>query len=156
MANVKIKINGKSVTVPEGTTILEAARKKGVYIPTLCAYEGLKPKAACRLCTVNVKGEDKEKLACAVKVTDGMVITIDSDELLKKRKAIVEEMFRQHTVDCHHCMRLTHSNWSAAFSRSVIPTDAAICCTDRSDIASACQSTSARQAFSLPLVSRLA
>ncbi len=54
MANVKIKINGKSVTVPEGTTILEAARKKGVYIPTLCAYEVLKPKAACRLCMVNV------------------------------------------------------------------------------------------------------
>lgn len=76
---------------------------------------------------VNVKGEDKEKLACAVKVTDGMVITTDSDELFKKRKAIVEEMFRQHTVDCHHCIRLTHSNWSAAFSRSVIPSDAAIC-----------------------------
>ncbi len=106
MANVKIKINGKSVTVPEGTTILEAARKKDIYIPTLCAYEGLKPKAACRLCMVNVKGEDKERLACAVRVTDGMVITTDSDELFKKRKAIVEEMFRQHTVDCHHCMRI--------------------------------------------------
>lgn len=106
MANVKIRINGKSVTVPEGTTILEAARKKGIYIPTLCAYEGLKPKAACRLCMVSVKGEDKEKLACAVKAADGMVITTDSDELFAKRKAIVEEMFRQHTVDCHHCMRI--------------------------------------------------
>ena len=87
MANVKIKINGKSVTVPEGTTILEAARKKGIYIPTLCAYESLKPKAACKLCMVNVKGEDKEKLACAVKVKDGMVITTDSDELFAKRNA---------------------------------------------------------------------
>ena len=106
MANVKIRINGKSVTVPEGVTILEAAKLKNVYIPTLCAMEGLKPKAACRLCMVNVKGEDKEKLACAVKVADGMVITTDSDELFAKRKALVENMFRQHTVDCHHCMRI--------------------------------------------------
>ena len=106
MANVKIRINGKSVTVPEGVTILEAAKMKGVYIPTLCAYEGLKPKAACRLCMVRVKGEEKEKLACATKVSDGMVITTDSEELFAKRKALIEDMFRQHTVDCHHCLRI--------------------------------------------------
>lgn len=106
MANVKIKINGKQYAVPEGITVLEAAKANGIYIPTLCAYEGMKPKAACRLCIVNIKGEDKEKLACATKVKDGMVITTDSDELFAKRKETVQEMFRQHTVDCHHCMRI--------------------------------------------------
>lgn len=106
MANVKITLNGKKVTVPEGITVLEAAKLKGVYIPTLCAYEGMKPKAACKLCIVKVKGEDKEKLACATKVSDGMVITTDDDELFAKRKETVQEMFRQHTVDCHHCLRI--------------------------------------------------
>ena len=106
MANVKIKLNGKRVSVPEGITILEAAKLKNVYIPTLCAYEGLKPKAACRLCMVRVKGEEKEKLACAVKVSEGMDITTDTEELFAKRKAIIEQMFRQHTVDCHHCLRI--------------------------------------------------
>lgn len=106
MANVKIKINGKQCTVPEGVTVLEAAKAKGIYIPTLCAYEGMKPKAACKLCIVSIKGDDKEKLACATKVKDGMVITTDSDELFNKRKLTVQEMFRQHTVDCHHCLRI--------------------------------------------------
>lgn len=106
MANVKIKINGKQATVPEGITVLEAAKLKGVYIPTLCAYEGLNPKASCKLCIVNIKGEDKDKLACATKVRDGMVITTDSDELFAKRRETVQEMFRQHTVDCHHCLRI--------------------------------------------------
>ena len=92
MANVKIQINGKHIVVPDGITILEAARMKGVYIPTLCAYEGLKPKAACRLCMVRVEGEDKEKLACAAQVSDGMVITTDSDELFAKRKALIEDI----------------------------------------------------------------
>ena len=106
MANIKITLNGKKVTVPEGITVLEAAKLKGVYIPTLCAYEGMKPKAACKLCIVKVKGEDKEKLACATKVKEGMVITTDDDELFSKRKETVQEMFRQHTVDCHHCLRI--------------------------------------------------
>ena len=106
MANIKITLNGKKVTVPEGITVLEAAKLKGVCIPTLCAYEGMKPKAACKLCIVKVKGEDKEKLACATKVKEGMVITTDDDELFSKRKETVQEMFRQHTVDCHHCLRI--------------------------------------------------
>lgn len=101
---VKIKLNGAEINAVEGMTILDAAKANGVYIPTLCAYEGLKPKAACRLCAVVADGE--ERLACATKIKDGMEIITDSDELFNKRKAIVTEMFRQHKVDCHHCMRI--------------------------------------------------
>ena len=100
----EITINGKTISVENGMTILDAAKANGVYIPTLCAMEGLKPKAACKLCTVLVDGE--EKLACAVKVRAGMNITTDSQALFDKRKAIVTEMFRQHRVDCHHCLRI--------------------------------------------------
>ena len=106
MKDVEIKINGKQCRVPKDATILEAAASNGIYIPTLCAYEGMKPKAACRLCMVNIEGEASEKLACATKVREGMVITTDSEELFAKRKALLQEMFRQHTVDCHHCLRI--------------------------------------------------
>lgn len=106
MANVNLKINGKAVSVPAGTTILEAAKSAGVTIPTLCAYEGMGAHAACRLCIVEIAGEAKEKLACAVKVSEGMDVTTDSPALFEKRKATLTEMFRQHTVDCHHCARV--------------------------------------------------
>ena len=84
MANVNLTINGKAVSVPAGTTILEAAKSAGIRIPTLCAYEGMGPHAACKLCIVNVDGEDKEKLACAVKVAKGMKVTTDSPALFEK------------------------------------------------------------------------
>ena len=93
MKNINITINNKKIKVPEGTTILEAARANGIEIPTLCAYEGMGPHAACRLCMVEVAGEDKEKLACAVKAAAGMEITTDSDALFEKRKEILTEMF---------------------------------------------------------------
>ena len=106
MANVNIIINGIQYTASEGMTVLECAKANGIYIPTLCYYESMKPKAACKLCMVNIEGEEKEKLACATKVKDGMVITTDSKELFEKRKAAVQELFRRHTVDCHHCLRI--------------------------------------------------
>ena len=98
MANVNLTINGKAVSVPAGTTILEAAKSAGIRIPTLCAYEGMGPHASCRLCIVEIAGEEKEKLSCAVKVAEGMEITTDSPALFEKRKAAVTEMFRQHKV----------------------------------------------------------
>ena len=106
MANVNLKINGKAVSVPAGTTILDAAKTAGVRIPTLCAYEGMGPHAACKLCVVEIAGEDKAKLSCAVKVSEGMEVTTDSLALFESRKAAVTEMFRQHKVDCHHCARV--------------------------------------------------
>ena len=106
MANINLKIDHIEVSVPEGTTILAAAKTAGIRIPTLCAYEGMGPHASCRLCIVSVAGEEKEKLACAVKAADGMDVITDSEELFEKRKAALTEMFRQHTVDCHHCARV--------------------------------------------------
>lgn len=103
---INISINGKSIAVNEGKTVLEAAKENGIYIPTLCAYEGMNPKASCKLCIVSIEGEKAEKLACATKVKEGMIIRTDGEELFEKRKAAVLEMFRQHTVDCHHCMRI--------------------------------------------------
>ena len=110
MANVNLTINGKAVSVPAGTTILEAAKAAEIRIPTLCAYEGMGPHAACKLCVVQVEGDKKEKLACAVKAAEGMAVTTDSPELFELRKATLTEMFRQHKVDCHHCARTGGKN----------------------------------------------
>ena len=63
MANVNLKINGKAVSVPAGTTLLQAAKSVGVTIPTLCAYEGMGPHAACKLCVVEIAGEAKSSPA---------------------------------------------------------------------------------------------
>ena len=106
MANVHLTINSRQISVPKGTTILEAAKTAGIRIPTLCAYEGMGPHAACRLCIVQVEGEEKEKLACAVKVTEGMRVVTDSPALFEQRKATLTDMLRQHTVDCDHCARV--------------------------------------------------
>ncbi len=106
MTNINITINGKRLTVPEKFTVLEAAKMNDIYIPTLCAYEGLGTKAACRICIVKLEGDDKFKLSCAVKVADGMVVTTDSNEIFAERKATVEKMLQYHTVDCHHCLRI--------------------------------------------------
>ena len=105
MANVKLTVNGIAVSVPAGTTILDAAKAAGVRIPTLCAYEGMGPHAACRLCVVSVAGEEKEKLACAVKVSEGMEVTTESEALSAMRREALVGMFRQHKVDCHQCAR---------------------------------------------------
>lgn len=106
MANVNLTINGRPVSVPEGRTILEAAKTAGIRIPTLCAYEGMGPHAACRLCVVQVEGEEKEKLACAVKITEGMQVVTETPALMEQRKSTLLEMLRQHTVDCDHCARV--------------------------------------------------
>ena len=106
MKNITLTINGKAVSVPAGTTVLDAAKTAGVRIPTLCAYEGMGPHAACRLCAVRIAGEDKEKLACATKAAEGMDVTTDSPELFDERRTALTEMFRQHTVECHHCARV--------------------------------------------------
>ena len=106
MANVNLTINGRPASVPAGTTILEAAGRIGIRIPTLCAYEGMGPHAACRLCIVQVEGEEKEKLACAAKATEGMNVVTDSPALFERRRAALTDMLRQHPVDCDHCARV--------------------------------------------------
>lgn len=106
MKQIEFTINGKTVYASEGSTVLQAARSAGIEIPTLCAYEDLKPKAACGLCRVKIEDEEEEKLSCVLKVRAGMRVTTDSDELFAERKALIQDMFRQHTVDCHHCLRI--------------------------------------------------
>jgi len=98
--NIKIRIDGKAVEAPAGSTILDVAKREGVYIPTLCHTPLLRPLENCRLCVVKVAGEKKYKAACSTLITDGMDITTQGDDLRQTRKFLLELLLDTHYGDC--------------------------------------------------------
>ena len=100
MENVKLTINGKEITAPVGSTILEAARRNGIYIPTLCYDEAVEVYGACGLCVVEAQGIPKLLRSCSAKVSDGMVINTESERVVKSRKIAMELLMSAHDGDC--------------------------------------------------------
>ena len=109
MANVNIIIDGKALSVPAGTSVLEAARENGIRIPTLCFLKELDPRASCRMCVVEVEGARTFQHACATKVREGMVVHTDTEAVRESRKLTLELLLSNHAVDCHHCLRIGSS-----------------------------------------------
>ena len=109
MANVNLTINGKALSVPAGTTILEAAGANGIHIPTLCFLKELDPRASCRMCVVEVEGARSFQHACAAKVREGMVVHTDTEAVRASRKLTLQLLLSNHAVDCHHCLRIGSS-----------------------------------------------
>ena len=102
---VNLTVNGIPVSVPEGTTVLDAAAKAGVRIPTLCFMKGLCEIGACRVCVVEVEGTDKLAAACNTPVYEGMSVLTDSPKARKARKTNVELILSQHDSNCTFCVR---------------------------------------------------
>jgi len=100
MGAVKLTIDGREIRVERGTTVLQAARRLGIEIPTLCHVEGLEPAAACYLCSVQVKGLRRLSPACALPAADGMVVTTDSADIRASRKMALELLLSDHAGDC--------------------------------------------------------
>ncbi|MCD4650593.1 MAG: (2Fe-2S)-binding protein [Candidatus Cloacimonetes bacterium] len=100
---VTITIDGVEIKAEKGQKILDAATKAGIYIPTLCNFEGVKPKGSCRICSVLVNG--RPMTACTTPVSEGMVIENDTEYLNDLRKAIVEIMFVEGNHMCPVCER---------------------------------------------------
>jgi predicted molibdopterin-dependent oxidoreductase YjgC len=94
---IEIRIDGKSVSVPEGSTILDAARKLGIDTPTLCYLESLTPVNVCRVCVVELEGSRTLVPACSRKVEPGMSIKTDSDRVRLSRRLVLE--FLASSVD---------------------------------------------------------
>jgi NADH-quinone oxidoreductase chain G len=101
---VNLTIDGIQVTVPKTATIYEAAREAGVHIPVLCYAKKLLPYGACRVCLVEVE-QMKGRLipSCTTPVTEGMVVTSTSDEIVKVRKTVLEFLLVNHVVECPVC-----------------------------------------------------
>ncbi len=99
----KVVIDGIPVTVPEGSTIMEAADQIGIRIPRLCYHSKLSSFGGCRVCIVEVDGMKTYPPACATQVRDGMVVRSHSAGVLKSRKHILELLLSNHPKDCQIC-----------------------------------------------------
>lgn len=100
---MKITIDGKTIEAKEGSSILDAALKAGVYIPHLCSHPDLEAKGGCRLCSVEIDGVEGAVPSCMTKVEEGMNITINGPEADKVRKMAMELILASHPADCTGC-----------------------------------------------------
>ena len=97
---MRITINGRVIEVEAGLTVLQAAWQVGVEIPTLCYREDLKPQTSCFLCAVRVEGNGSLQPACALPVSEGMVVDTECDEVAEARKTALELLFSDHAGRC--------------------------------------------------------
>ena len=105
MKNVELVIDNTTVSVPEGTTIMEAAETLGVKIPRLCYHPDLSLEGACRVCIVEVEGVENFLPSCATAVRDGMKIKTNSPQIREARRDLVELILDNHPKECQTCDR---------------------------------------------------
>ena len=102
---VNLKIDGVSVSVPEGSTVLEAAKIAGIDIPTLCYLKDINEIGACRVCVVEIKGARALQAACVYPVSEGLEVLTNSPRVMKARKSTVELILSNHDRSCLTCVR---------------------------------------------------
>ena len=102
---INLTINDIPVTVPEGTTILEAARSTGIRIPTLCFLKEINEIGACRICVVEVKGARSLVASCVYPVSEGMVVYTNTQRVRRSRRQTLELILSNHRMDCLTCPR---------------------------------------------------
>lgn len=105
MKMVNLKINGQDISVPEGYTILDAAREVGINIPTLCYLKDLNQIGACRMCLVEVKGARALQAACVYPVAEGIEVYTNTEKVRKARRATLELILSNHEKKCLTCVR---------------------------------------------------
>ncbi len=104
MANlVTLTIDGRQVTVPAGTLVIDAAKQAGIDIPAFCYYEGFSVQAACRMCLVEVEKMPKLQPSCALPAAEGMVVHTESPKVVEARKSTIEFLLTNHPLDCPVC-----------------------------------------------------
>ena len=102
---IKINIDGRDVEVEKGITVLQAARKANIDIPTLCFLKEINASGDCRMCIVEIEGRRGFVPSCITKVEDGMVIKTDTPEINEARKVILDLIVSSHNRDCLTCVR---------------------------------------------------
>ena len=105
MKEVTFKINGQEMTVPEGTTILEAARQSNIDIPTLCYLKDVNEIGACRMCLVEIAGARALQAACVYPVANGIEVLTNSPAVRKARRVNLELILSNHNRECTTCIR---------------------------------------------------
>ncbi|GAH12534.1 unnamed protein product, partial [marine sediment metagenome] len=100
MSMPKLDIDNKQIEVEDGATVLDAAKKLGIEIPTLCFLEGRPPQTSCMVCLVKVNGREQLVPACATKAEDGMQVESQTDQVLQARRTALELLLAEHVGDC--------------------------------------------------------
>jgi iron-only hydrogenase group A len=100
-----IEANGQQIEAKKGETILQALRRAGIQVPTLCHMEGLLPSGTCRMCVVEVEGFQGLVPSCSYPVAEGMKIRTNTPQIMGTRKMIVELLLNNHPDDCLYCAR---------------------------------------------------
>ncbi len=103
MADVNITVDGKKVTAPAGTLLIEACKSVGIEVPSFCYYPNLSLQGACRMCLVKIEKMPKLQTACTTVISEGMTVTTESDEIRQARKGMVELLLGNHPLDCPVC-----------------------------------------------------
>jgi predicted molibdopterin-dependent oxidoreductase YjgC len=103
LAEVTLTIDGIQVTVPKGSTVLEAAQTAGIFIPTFCHDPELSKPGACRICVVEIPGMRNLPASCVTDAADGMVVQTASPAVIEARKMILELLLENHPNDCLTC-----------------------------------------------------
>ena len=105
MADVTLTINGRQVSVPAGTTVLEAASMQGINVPTLCHDPELTKPGACRICVVEIKGWRNLPPSCVTAVAEGMEVETHSEAVAEARRTIIDLLLANHPEDCMTCQK---------------------------------------------------
>jgi NADH-quinone oxidoreductase subunit G len=103
MPDVTFTVDGKKLTAPAGTLLIEACRKAGIEIPAFCYYPGLSLQAACRMCVIRQEKVPKLQTACTTTVAEGQVFVTESPEIAQARKATIQLLLGNHPLDCPVC-----------------------------------------------------
>jgi NADH-quinone oxidoreductase subunit G len=101
----KVTINGKEFEVPKGARLIDVCREKGFDIPSFCYYADLALQASCRMCLVRIEKMPKLQTSCTITVTDGMIVTTQSEEIEKAQRGMNEFLLANHPLDCPVCDR---------------------------------------------------
>jgi NADH-quinone oxidoreductase chain G len=103
MSEVTLTVDGKKLTVPAGTLLIEACKSTGIEVPSFCYYPNLSLQGACRMCLVEIEKMPKLQTACTTPVAEGMVVTTESDKIKQARKSMIELLLANHPLDCPVC-----------------------------------------------------
>jgi formate dehydrogenase major subunit len=103
MAMVNLTIDGRKVSAPPGSTVLQAARTANIDIPTLCDHPALAPIGACRMCLVEIKGQRNLQPACTFPITEGMEVHTESEKVAAARKFVLDLLFAERNHYCMYC-----------------------------------------------------
>ena len=102
---VSVEINEKKISIPLGTTILEACRTNQIHIPTLCYHEDLCIAGVCRVCVVEVEGMKTLQTSCSFPITTPLKIHTSTPQVRKARRHIIDLLLSEHYGDCYACSR---------------------------------------------------